>query len=331
MSGQFVHIYNLLYMYFFSDPFQVKRNVARCLNHVLLFEYLLERLGAAYLYFAVPRSHAGPLSKDEDLSQYHCMLRDKMRELQLESERDPGDQKNEKHQNSELCKTVTGGLAKEPETECKDRQVDIKDDHKVTVTIQQNKQNETIKQCTTNRADNTFLEALGIVGIKGDRNKKRETCFSADDKALSEHVDSDVPEAVENADVQDCSSVGRFATDLVQSILYGVLERLVHSEADDNEASEPMHSESECDGKESAETSTITPHSILDKGDVSDSISVAADSPASHSSTAEQSAKPHESKLPYNAADLVFKFDAGSLADEKVSIFWFLFLSIYCL
>lgn len=42
-----------------SDPFALKRNVARSLNSQMVFEYIQERLRTAYRYFARPQSRNG--------------------------------------------------------------------------------------------------------------------------------------------------------------------------------------------------------------------------------------------------------------------------------
>lgn len=42
-----------------SDPFALKRNVARSLNSQMVFEYIQERFRTAYKYFACPQSRNG--------------------------------------------------------------------------------------------------------------------------------------------------------------------------------------------------------------------------------------------------------------------------------
>lgn len=42
-----------------SDPFALKRNVARSLNSQMVFEYIRERFRTAYRYFACPQSRNG--------------------------------------------------------------------------------------------------------------------------------------------------------------------------------------------------------------------------------------------------------------------------------
>lgn len=44
-----------LILFTFLDPFALKRNVARSLNSQMVFEYIQERLRAAYKYFACPQ------------------------------------------------------------------------------------------------------------------------------------------------------------------------------------------------------------------------------------------------------------------------------------
>lgn len=42
-------------LFFFQDPFALKRNVARSLNSQMVFEYIQERFRTAYKYFACPQ------------------------------------------------------------------------------------------------------------------------------------------------------------------------------------------------------------------------------------------------------------------------------------
>nr|XP_033771993.1 terminal uridylyltransferase 4 isoform X2 [Geotrypetes seraphini] len=48
-----------------EDPFALKRNVARCLNSQMVFEYILERFKTAYKYFACPQTKSGNKSKPD--------------------------------------------------------------------------------------------------------------------------------------------------------------------------------------------------------------------------------------------------------------------------
>lgn len=52
-------------LFFFLDPFALKRNVARSLNSQMVFEYILERFRTAYKYFACPQSKDGIKSKPD--------------------------------------------------------------------------------------------------------------------------------------------------------------------------------------------------------------------------------------------------------------------------
>lgn len=48
--------FKVILLHFFSDPFALKRNVARSLNSQMVFEYVQERFRTAYKYFACPQS-----------------------------------------------------------------------------------------------------------------------------------------------------------------------------------------------------------------------------------------------------------------------------------
>ena len=71
-----------------ADPFQRRRNVARSLSHPRLFEYINDRIRAAYKYFAIPQTKAGPLFEDLDHGFLQQRLMETMRLLQEKAEKE---------------------------------------------------------------------------------------------------------------------------------------------------------------------------------------------------------------------------------------------------
>lgn len=61
--------------------------MARSLSHPLLFEYINDRIRAAYKYFAIPQTEKGPLFDDIDPRVLQRQLQETMRLLQENSER----------------------------------------------------------------------------------------------------------------------------------------------------------------------------------------------------------------------------------------------------
>ncbi|ELU05930.1 hypothetical protein CAPTEDRAFT_221986, partial [Capitella teleta] len=54
---------------FSLDPFIRRRNIARTLSHSQIFEYIVDRLRAAYMYFGIPQTKSGPLFGDVDANE----------------------------------------------------------------------------------------------------------------------------------------------------------------------------------------------------------------------------------------------------------------------
>lgn len=69
------------------DPFFRRRNVARSLSHSQVFEYIIDRLRAAYMYFGLPQTKQGPLFNAVDQTRLEVRLQQSMRRLEDESSR----------------------------------------------------------------------------------------------------------------------------------------------------------------------------------------------------------------------------------------------------
>lgn len=67
--------------YCILDPFISKRNIARTLSGIQIYEYICDRLHAAYSYFGIARTSDGPLFTEIDPNFIASQLRENLKKL----------------------------------------------------------------------------------------------------------------------------------------------------------------------------------------------------------------------------------------------------------
>ncbi|XP_030061318.1 terminal uridylyltransferase 4 isoform X2 [Microcaecilia unicolor] len=98
-----------------EDPFALKRNVARCLNSQMVFEYILERFKTAYKYFACPQTKHGTKSEPGIQKRENAKLNIKnssesdenvTKDCLVDVESTPGKENNESGHGISMCERV---------------------------------------------------------------------------------------------------------------------------------------------------------------------------------------------------------------------------------
>ena len=67
--------------FFFQDPYMRKRNVAKSVSHPHIYEYIDDRLRAAYLYFGNPQTKGGALLTLHDVGQLRKKLHENLKHM----------------------------------------------------------------------------------------------------------------------------------------------------------------------------------------------------------------------------------------------------------
>ena len=68
-------------MVYVADPFARKRNIARSVSHSHVFEYIYDRIRAAFSYFGIPQTIDGPLILEVDDKKLEGQLRENLKKL----------------------------------------------------------------------------------------------------------------------------------------------------------------------------------------------------------------------------------------------------------
>ena len=298
--------------YVISDPFPKKRNVARSVSHSHVFEYIYDRMRAAFHYYGVPHTKKGPVFTDISPSK----LEDKL--------------------HRDLSKLHEGAVTPQP------------------------KPSPTEEKTVVTQVESDVV----VEDIESDNSDSKPEDNSTENNVTNSHKDSVaetpvIEESVQiNGNLSEKEQTEKFVERLVNEILRKSIEEIRNQMAQTTDSVDNNHSEKTENNVESlgalmkdmnlengkVESETNEEKEVAESTDDEETDSSDEDEDSENEKDLDNTEKEDEDDLDSSGVysedivaqlkeeDIVFKFDATTLADGKVSALngiMSLFYSIY--